>query len=504
MKLVTTENSSRTALSLKTAAIAFLLFCTQTISSISEGQIMNTTVLNVHQQRIAAIAADAAKGDLIALKQSLTEGLNDGLTVNQIKEILVQTYAYCGFPRSLNALGTFMTLLKEREDIGITDVPGPLPSPLPERKSLDFGTENQTKLCGAPVKGELFEFAPAIDEYLKSHLFGDIFARDNLDWQTRELATVAMLSVIPGVEPQLKAHIGIAQKNGLTEAQTNAIITLAQKDRTQTESGKGDSGKVDSGKSDSDKEASALNEAIPQVSTFPLGKENTGYAQYFSGRSWLAPLTSNKQLNTPVFNVTFEPGCRNNWHKHTGGQMLICVGGVGYYQQRGQTARRLVPGDIVEIPCNVEHWHGAAPDAWFAHLAVECNPAENKNTWLEPVSDEDYRTATGGNQSAKNAPMIRLSKIKVDPAQLDAYNTLLKEGITRSMQCEPGVLTLYAVAEKDNPTKITILEIYADKAAYDSHIQSPHFKKYKEGTLQMVKDLELIDASPLIPGLKIK
>ena len=133
---------------------------------------------------------------------------------------------------------------------------------------------------------------------------------------------------------------------------------------------------------------------VPQISPFPVGEENTGYAQYFSGRSWLAPLTRDKRLNVPVFNVTFEPGCRNNWHKHTGGQMLIAVGGSGYYQERGKSARRLVPGDVVEIAPDVEHWHGAAPDSWFSHLAVECNPGSNKNTWLEAVNDADYKTAT--------------------------------------------------------------------------------------------------------------
>lgn len=95
-----------------------------------------------------------------------------------------------------------------------------------------------------------------------------------------------------------------------------------------------------------------------------------------------------------MFNVTFEPSCRNNWHSHTGGQILIAVGGVGYYQERGKAARRLLPGDVVEIAPDVEHWHGAAPDSWFSHLAIECNPQTNKNTWLERVDDEQYAEAT--------------------------------------------------------------------------------------------------------------
>ena len=135
---------------------------------------------------------------------------------------------------------------------------------------------------------------------------------------------------------------------------------------------------------------------IPKISDFPLGEENTGYAQYFTGKSWLAPLTTNKDLNVPISNVTFEPGCRNNWHSHTGGQILIVVGGEGYYQERGKPARKIVTGDIVEIAPNVEHWHGASPDSWFSHLSIICNPQINKNTWLEPVSDESYKEAVDG------------------------------------------------------------------------------------------------------------
>ncbi|MCD8310004.1 MAG: carboxymuconolactone decarboxylase family protein [Prevotellaceae bacterium] len=112
------------------------------------------------------------------------------------------------------------------------------------------------------------------------------------------------------------------------------------------------------------------------------------------GKSYLAPLTSNDALNCPVSNVTFEPGCRNNWHSHTGGQLLIAVAGKGYYQEKGQPARLLLPGDVVEIVPNVVHWHGAAPDSWFSHLAITTNPQNNQSTWLEPVDDAAYLEAT--------------------------------------------------------------------------------------------------------------
>lgn len=114
----------------------------------------------------------------------------------------------------------------------------------------------------------------------------------------------------------------------------------------------------------------------------------------FTGEVWLAPLSEEKELNVPMSNVTFEPGCRNSWHSHKAGQLLIATAGIGYYQERGQPARRLHPGDIVEIAPDVEHWHGAAPDSWFAHVAITSNPQTNAAVWLQPVSDEQYREAT--------------------------------------------------------------------------------------------------------------
>lgn len=132
-----------------------------------------------------------------------------------------------------------------------------------------------------------------------------------------------------------------------------------------------------------------------KVSPFPVGEKlPEQFSKYFIGQAWLAPLTRESALNVPVSNVTFSPGCRNNWHSHTGGQLLIAVGGRGYYQARGEEARELLPGDIVEIAPDVVHWHGAAPDSWFSHLAVECNPQTNVNTWLEPVDDAQYAAAT--------------------------------------------------------------------------------------------------------------
>lgn len=125
---------------------------------------------------------------------------------------------------------------------------------------------------------------------------------------------------------------------------------------------------------------------------FPRGAENTAFSEYFIGRSYLNLLTAQ---GVPIANVTFEPGCRNNWHIHHasegGGQILLCTAGQGWYQEWDKPAQQLNPGDVVVIPPQVKHWHGAAADSWFSHLAIEVPGKELSNEWLEPVSDEQYR-----------------------------------------------------------------------------------------------------------------
>jgi 4-carboxymuconolactone decarboxylase len=151
------------------------------------------------------------------------------LTVNEIKEILVQMYAYAGFPRSLNGIGTFMSVMEERQKKGIKDELGREASPLPANtSSIELGTEIQTRLAGKPVTGPIYTFAPAIDQFLKGHLFGDIFGRDNLDFQSREIATISALASMEGVNPQLQAHFNIGFNTGLTEAQMKSLISVLE------------------------------------------------------------------------------------------------------------------------------------------------------------------------------------------------------------------------------------------------------------------------------------
>lgn len=194
--------------------------------------------LKIKEQEVVRISAFTASGDLENLKISLNDGLDAGLTVNEIKEILVHTYAYCGFPRSLNGIGVFMNVLSEREAKGIKDEVGRDITPIPrDRNSIEFGTEVQTKLAGSPVQGGMYDFAPAVDDFLKGHLFGDLFGRDILDFQTREIVTIAVLGNMSGVNPQLAAHFNLGMNAGLTKEQIEGIIDVLDK-KVEKEQGK--------------------------------------------------------------------------------------------------------------------------------------------------------------------------------------------------------------------------------------------------------------------------
>ena len=163
-------------------------------AELEQGKTMNTDLLTTKELVIVDLGAAIARGEQDKLASALNRGFDAGLTLAEAKEYVGQLYAYCGFPRALNAATTLMNVVKERTEAKKPVPEGKQPSALPAGKSIDFGTENQTKLCGAPVKGALFDFHPQLDEYLKTHLFGDIFARDNVDWRTRELLTVAALA----------------------------------------------------------------------------------------------------------------------------------------------------------------------------------------------------------------------------------------------------------------------------------------------------------------------
>jgi alkylhydroperoxidase/carboxymuconolactone decarboxylase family protein YurZ len=187
--------------------------------------------LSSQQQAIPLIAAFMASSDMPNLNQALNQGLDAGLTLSEAKEILVQLYAYAGFPRSLNALGELMKVVEARNAQGIQDAPGREPSqPIPSGQALlEVGTANQTRISGGAVQGPLFDFAPVINQYLQAHLFGAIFERDNLDWQSRELATVGALAATPGAEPQLRSHMLASLRVGLSAGQLRQVAAVLAK-----------------------------------------------------------------------------------------------------------------------------------------------------------------------------------------------------------------------------------------------------------------------------------
>lgn len=340
-------------MSKKTLIKVLLLFFLVTNFSTMKAQNKDTfKVLNSHQQTLSAISALTATGNTEQLKVLLNEGLDAGLTINEIKEALVQLYAYCGFPRSLNALGVFKTVVEERVSKGIEDKVGkeivvennPQDKYEQGRKVLEELTKTpQTK--PAPGFGE---FAARADAFLKEHLFADIFAVDVLNFRQREFVTISALAAMPGVEPQLKAHIGMGKNTGVTDEQLKELCIVIEKYVGR-------------------KQANVLRKAIGEVEL--------------------------------------------------------------------------------------------------------------------PITKPDM--------------MVRISEIEILPAYLKEYKEILKEESSVSVEIEPGVIAIYPMFQKENPTQVRILEIYADENSYQYHLKTPHFKLYKESTLKMVKSLKLVDMDVL-------
>lgn len=241
----------------------------------------------------------------------------------------------------------------------------------------------------------LGEFAPEFARLNDDVLFGEVWSReDSLSLRDRSLVTVVSLMSQGLVDSSFRYHLETARKNGITRSEIAEILTHGAfyagwpKAWAAFYMAK----EVWADECCDDKEISDEGMKAHQESmVFPVGDPNDGFAQYFTGKSYLAPL-SGEQVG--IFNVTFEPGCRNNWHVHRaekgGGQILVCVAGRGWYQEWGKDAVELKPGDVINIPTGVKHWHGAAADSWFSHLAVEVPGDGCSNEWLEPVTDMQY------------------------------------------------------------------------------------------------------------------
>ena len=231
-------------------------------------------------------------------------------------------------------------------------------------------------------------FAPEFARLNDDILFGEVWSRESLlSLRDRSLVTVVSLMAQGLVDSSFRYHLETARKNGITRTEIAEILTHAAfyagwpkawaAFRMALEVWKDDAPAAETGR-----------EAHQKEMIFPIGAPNDAYARYFSGQSYLAPISSSQ---VSIANVTFEPGCRNNWHIHHadqgGGQILIGVAGRGFYQEWGKEPVEILPGDVINIPTCVKHWHGAAPDSWFSHLAVEVPGVNTSNEWLEPVKD---------------------------------------------------------------------------------------------------------------------
>jgi 4-carboxymuconolactone decarboxylase len=247
------------------------------------------------------------------------------------------------------------------------------------------------KIVQTAGREALGEFAPDFAHYNDDVLFGENWNNPDIDVKTRCIITVVALMASGVTDSSLMHHLQNAKAHGVTRKEIAAVITHAAfyvgwpKGWAVFRMAKevwADEAQV---QSEDAKEAHAAE------MVFPIGAPNDAFAQYFIGQSYLAPI-STEQVG--VFNVTFEPGCRNNWHIHHadkgGGQILVCVAGRGYYQEWGKNAIEMKPGDCINIPEGVKHWHGAAPDSWFSHLAIEVPGENGRSEWLEPVDDAQY------------------------------------------------------------------------------------------------------------------
>lgn len=248
----------------------------------------------------------------------------------------------------------------------------------------------QEKIKQTAGRTVLGEFAPKFAELNDDVLFGDAVWNDStLSLHDHSMVTISILLGKGLIDSSFRSHLEMGKRHGITRREIAALLTQAAFYAGWPNAWAGFRVAREVWADPTD--ATTEKERFQQEMIFPIGEPNTAYAKYFQGESYLARI-SDSQI--PFSNVTFEPRCRNNWHIHhataDGGQMLVGVAGRGWYQEEGKPAQEITPGTVIHIPANVKHWHGAAADSWFAHLAFEI-PGENaSNEWLEPVTDEEY------------------------------------------------------------------------------------------------------------------
>ena len=254
---------------------------------------------------------------------------------------------------------------------------------------LTINAMAQEKIVQTAGRDQLGEFAPKFAELNDNVLFGDAVWNDStLSLHDHSMVTISILLGKGLIDSSFRSHLMMGRKHGITRAEISALLTQAAFYAGWPNAWAGFRVAKEVWAED---DAATEKERFQQEMIFPVGEPNTAFAEYFIGNSYLAPLSSEQVI---VSNVTFEPRCRNNWHIHKaakgGGQMLIGVAGRGWYQEEGKPAVEILPGTVIHIPANVKHWHGAAADSWFAHLAFDVPVERTENVWLEPVTDEEY------------------------------------------------------------------------------------------------------------------
>lgn len=247
----------------------------------------------------------------------------------------------------------------------------------------------QEKIIQTAGRTALGEFAPKFAELNDDVLFGEAVWNDStLSLHDRSMVTISILLGKGLTDSSFRSHLEMGRRHGITRREIAALMTQAAFYAGWPNAWAGFRIAKEVW---ADDDADTGRERFQQEMIFPVGEPNTAYARYFTGNSYLACVATEQ---VPVANVTFEPRCRNNWHIHKasrgGGQMLIGVAGRGWYQEEGKPAVEMLPGTVVNIPAGAKHWHGAAADSWFAHLAFEVAGEDTETQWLDPVTDEEY------------------------------------------------------------------------------------------------------------------
>ncbi len=354
-----------------------------TASTIKAQENMKNRTLTAKQQHLVNIVGYTTTINQKGLSKALDNALNQGMTINEINEVMGHLSQYIGFPRATWGSYIFMTVVESREKEGKVTQRGRNASPIKEDRSrYEMGEKNLSKLTGQTVEQSrqgISRFNTRLDQLVKENLFFNLFSNDLFDYQERELiAITALITCEPMEVISTEGHIEIGIKNGLTEAQIRELLDIIE-----TNFGKK---MAETGRTLLDNVTNTMEQ---KSEIFPKG--NPVKLPNFTGTAYVADIMENyDDFDVIISNVTFEPGARNRWHSHPGGQVLLVTSGEGYYQETGKPIQLIKTGDVVQIRPNVEHWHGASPHNQMSHIAISTGVAEGVPVWIREVTDEEY------------------------------------------------------------------------------------------------------------------